>query len=164
MADVSSLRTDPEASRPRRVGRGQRLASRDVRLGACLLDLLIGLGSLLPGILVLWLGHDDRWLFLLGVVLLVLGSLAIAAVQIVLLGKTGQTLGKKFLGIRIVRLEDEGNPGFVQAVLVRQVVFAVAGAVPVAGTMFALVDWFFIFGDDQRCLHDYLAGTKVIKA
>jgi uncharacterized RDD family membrane protein YckC len=83
-------------------------------------------------------------------------------VQGYLLTTRGQTLGKIAMGIRIVRFEDGGNPGFVKAVLLRAVLWFVIGWIPVIGFLITLVDILFIFRDDQRCLHDHVAGTYVV--
>ena len=37
-------------------------------------------------------------------------------------------------------------------------------AIPVAGGIFALADLLFIFREDRRCLHDHIAGTRVVRA
>ena len=89
--------------------------------------------------------------------------LALLVIQIYLLSTCGQTLGKKLLGIRIVSFDDETNPGFVKAFLLRVVVNGLIGAVPLVGGVYSLVDACFIFRDDQRCIHDIIAGTKVVK-
>jgi uncharacterized RDD family membrane protein YckC len=65
---------------------------------------------------------------ILGASVLVVGWLALLAVQVWMLASRGQSIGKR---IRPV---------------------------------FHLVDWCLIFRDDQRCLHDSLAGTRVVKA
>jgi hypothetical protein len=36
--------------------------------------------------------------------------------------------------------------------------------VPFLGGLVALVDVLFIFGPSKRCLHDLVAGTKVVEA
>ena len=84
-------------------------------------------------------------------------------IQLYLLVTRGQTMGKKFLGIRIVTFEDEANPGFVKVFLLRMLVNGLIGAVPVVGLGYSLVDILFIFRDDKRCIHDLIAGTKVVK-
>jgi uncharacterized RDD family membrane protein YckC len=63
-----------------------------------------------------------------------------------------------------VNFEDEANPGFVKASLLRSFVNGLIGSIPVVGAAYSLVDICFIFRDDRRCLHDLLAGTKVVKA
>ena len=84
--------------------------------------------------------------------------------QCYLLAIRGQTIGKIVMGLRIVRFEDGGNPGFVKAVLLRTFLWALITAVPVVGTLAGVVGILFIFRDDQRCLHDHLAGTRVVNA
>lgn len=84
-------------------------------------------------------------------------------VQAVMLGRTGQTIGKKALGVRVVRHADGGNPGFFKAVVLRYWLNAVLSMVPLFGGLYALIDPLLIFSRDRRCLHDHLAGTKVIK-
>lgn len=79
--------------------------------------------------------------------------------SIVLLSTKGQTLGKKLLGIRITNLHDDGNPGFVKAVLLRIFVNSLLGIIPLYG----LIDILFIFSSDRRCIHDKIAGTRVIQ-
>ncbi|HEY3450778.1 MAG TPA: RDD family protein [Myxococcales bacterium] len=77
----------------------------------------------------------------------------------------GQTIGKRLLGIQIVDQFDRPG-GFVRALLVRSWVFGflvalVQGWVGPAGALIPLIDVLLIFLADRRCLHDYLAGTRV---
>jgi uncharacterized RDD family membrane protein YckC len=75
----------------------------------------------------------------------------------------GQTIGKVILKIRIVDLD--GNiPGFGKIVVFRYLIPSIAFPIPLLGSVFALVDSLFIFGAEHRCVHDYIAGTKVINA
>jgi len=39
----------------------------------------------------------------------------------------------------------------------------ILGAVPMIGNVFTIVNYCFIFRADRRCLHDLIAGTKVVK-
>ena len=75
----------------------------------------------------------------------------------------GQSIGKWLVNIRIVRLDSDDKPGFVKAVLIRGIVNWIIGAVPMFGGLYSLVDILFIFGKDRRCLHDLLAGTRVVQ-
>lgn len=86
--------------------------------------------------------------------------LAVLIVQLVLLVKDGQTLGKKAMGIRIVSQKTGQNEGFVPNVLLRAIVNGVLSGIP----FYSLVDILLIFRDDRRCLHDMLAGTVVVQA
>ena len=87
--------------------------------------------------------------------------LALLGYQIYLLTTTGQTLGKRWMKIKIVKLD--GSPaGFVHAVLLRSVVNGIPRVIPGLGNIYSLVDALFIFRQDRRCIHDHIASTRVI--
>jgi uncharacterized RDD family membrane protein YckC len=79
---------------------------------------------------------------------------------IYLLSVKGQTLGKKMLGIRIVNNLDDSNAGFVRAFLLRGIVNAIPGAII---PFYGVIEVLFIFGAERRCIHDFIAGTRVIQ-
>ena len=89
--------------------------------------------------------------------------------QAVLLAVRGQNLGKILLGIRVVRA-DTGQPaGFVRAALLRfllpvSLILLLNEFTLVLGFVLLFVDYCFIFRADQRCLHDLVANTKVVRA
>ena len=84
-------------------------------------------------------------------------------IQGYLLATTGQTIGKKLLGLRIVRSSGErGNAARV--IGLRYLLIWVIAAIPVVGWIFALVDVLMIFRDSRKCLHDNIANTIVVKA
>ena len=94
--------------------------------------------------------------------------------QIVLLYKYGQTVGKRALGIRVVRM-DGTRVTFARFFFLRGLVTAIIGAVvggvvgAVAhitwgGNLFTLADCLLIFGAAHRCIHDYIADTQVVTA
>jgi uncharacterized RDD family membrane protein YckC len=78
-----------------------------------------------------------------------------------LLSRTGQTLGKRILGIAIVTM-DNRVPPFFMLITQRYLTQWVAGMVPVIGLFLRLVDILAIYRPDRRCIHDHLAKTKVI--
>ena len=84
-------------------------------------------------------------------------------VQATLLTVRGQTIGKILTRLRVVRARDGAPAGFLHAFLLRGFVPRCLRHVPLIGILFWLVDNCFIFRDDQRCLHDLMAGTKVVK-
>ena len=92
-----------------------------------------------------------------GLLFLVLGIF-----QLVMLATRGQSIGKRLLGMRIVTHPDGQNPGGVKTILLRGVVPAVIGMIPVLGPLFSLVNVCFIFREDRRCIHDLIAGTQVV--
>ena len=74
-----------------------------------------------------------------------------------------QSLGKMLMGLRIVTLRDGTPGGPLRAFLLRGLLTWVIECVPVVGKLYWLVDSFSIFREDQRCLHDLIAGTKVVR-
>jgi uncharacterized RDD family membrane protein YckC len=91
-----------------------------------------------------------------------LGMLGLFIYQWVLISRTGQTLGKKWTGIRI-ELVDRNRIGFASGVVLRNWVPKLMGVLPYLGALFQLVDILFIFRDDRRCIHDHIAGTRVVR-
>jgi uncharacterized RDD family membrane protein YckC len=131
--------------------------------------------SMMPG---LFAGHFDPKsanvaTFGLFFLVIGLGSLAWMIWNIVLLYKYGQTVGKKALGIRVVRM-DGSRVSFARFFFLRWFAMAVIGGIvggicgalhiPYLGKMVGLVDALFIFGPACRCLHDFVADTQVVTA
>ena len=145
-----------------------RLASRLSRLFATVLDGLLYVGTILVAIfgasVLQGLGGPSRPRGVAGVVTMAAGGLALLGLfvyQTYLLSTTGQTLGKKWLDVRIVKLD--GQPvTFGSAFVLRSLVPLLFRAVPYLGMLFFFVDSFFIFREDRRCIHDFLAGTTVV--
>jgi uncharacterized RDD family membrane protein YckC len=98
--------------------------------------------------------------------------------QLWLLVRGGQTIGKKFMKIYIMR--SNGNiPNFGWIILREFAIPVVVGACGYSGHndptlvgqvfqafigLIGLIDILFIFGPSRRCLHDFIAGTHVVKA
>jgi uncharacterized RDD family membrane protein YckC len=103
-------------------------------------------------------------LLLASLALFVLGLAALEIYQIVLLAQRGQTIGKRVMNIRIVKFENDGEPGIVHAWVLRALVPGVISSLPFGiGAVFSLADILFIFREDRRCIHDLIAGTKVVQ-
>ena len=152
------------------------LADRGTRLGAVLIDGLLAFASILPGMVlfVAMAGFDnldparmlrrmDDGMIFLGIGVMVLMMLAFQIYQWYLISTTGQTLAKRWLGIKIVRL-DGSDVGFVNGVILRSWVIGAIGQIPIVGGLVALVNPLMIFGEERRCLHDHIASTRVIVA
>lgn len=157
------------------------LAERGTRLGAAIIDRAIALLCTLPGLVIIGpsfiaiasaasRGEEPSFdevnavTFGIGMLVALLGWLAQFIVQVWMLTTRGQSIGKRLLKIRIVLFRDHGHPGFLHAWLLRNFVPGVIGAIPYIGILFTLVDVCFIFGEQRRCIHDHIAGTKVVKA
>ena len=157
-----------------RIKSGPKLAGRGIRLLAAVIDGILSMLFALPGLVMLSArlvangGHMpafgtpafDSTLSSMGVILV--GWIILMIVQGWLLATRGQTVGKKLVGIRIVRFSDDANPGFVHAVLLRAVVITILDNIPWLGLLFWFVDCCFIFREDRRCIHDLIADTRVI--
>jgi uncharacterized RDD family membrane protein YckC len=83
--------------------------------------------------------------------------------QLVMLHRSGQTLGKRLMGIRIVRT-DGTRAGLGRILLLRSLIPNLIAAIPYAGGFFVLIDSLFVFAEDRRCLHDRFADTAVVDA
>lgn len=127
-----------------------------------MLDFLIYALSVIPGS-VMFFRSDSDMAKGIAIALIAIGFIAVALVQWVYLIRYGQSLGKKMLGIRIVKVSDESIPGFGKIVLLRTFVPALLTGIPYVGPLLFLVDVLLIFRDDRRCVHDLIAETKVIK-
>ncbi|APR85856.1 Hypothetical protein A7982_11205 [Minicystis rosea] len=135
------------------------LAERGTRFwGRTLDDLLLGL-SVIPSLFVIDSLKEETALRLL-----VMGTLPLVLLcyQWYLVSTTGQSIAKRWLNMKIVRMD--GSPaGFVSGVLLRSWIPFVLNMVPYVGSFAAFIDSVMIFGDQRRCLHDQIAGTKVIQ-
>lgn len=139
------------------------LASRGRRFVGSLIDSLVILPILLPVIYADQLLQDvapPDWVLELAAGVLFMG--AFCALNTFWLARDGQTLGKKLLGMRITDLSGQLMPAS-RVLLLRYLVGAVVGWIPLVGSIFPLLDALFIFRGDQRCIHDLIAGTKVVR-
>ncbi len=174
---------------------GPPLASRGRRLAARLLDWIFGFLCKLPGVVMiasyflqpnvlqtlvntatsgrqLAASDIDMPRLIPGLIAIGCGWLVGLVTEILLMSFRGQSVGKLIMGLRVVRVIDGQQAGFLHAWLLRECVTTIIGAVlsvlPVLGPIllypaFSITNWCLIFRDDQRCIHDLIAGTKVVK-
>ncbi len=88
--------------------------------------------------------------------------LAILIVNLVLLHRHGQTIGKRMFNMRIVRA-DGSHCSLPRIIFARWLPVTVLGMIPLVGYFVSLADPLMIFRSDQRCMHDLLADTIVVK-
>jgi len=138
------------------------LAPIKLRILACLIDLSIGVLAVLLATFTLSQSVDNV-LSIIGVFVSVAIVLGVIVYQAVSLSSTGQTVGKRMMQLRVVNFSDASNPGFVKAVLVRWWLPTLICPIPYLGRVFWLADGLFVFKKDRRCLHDLMAGTKVVQ-
>jgi uncharacterized RDD family membrane protein YckC len=146
---------------------GAELATRWQRLGASLLDTLVALVWSIPlglgfGIWTAIYRHQP----VPATKTLLVGLLSVVIFMLVngnLLRTQGQTLGKRWVGIRIVTLDNK-LPEFWRLVALRCAPVWLMPQIPFIGKILSVVDDLMIFGESRRCLHDLIAGTKVVRA
>lgn len=155
-------------------------ADRGMRLLAVIIDRVLSAVVALPGLLLLgpiffraivdsMQGHTpdfsglETGSMLLGLALLGTGSLVLGIIQIVMISTRGQSIGKRILGLKIVRFGTGAPAGFVNGWLIRSVVPSIISIIPWIGYLFLIVNYAFIFREDRRCLHDLMADTRVVK-
>ncbi len=85
------------------------------------------------------------------------------AIQGYFLATRSQTVGKRLLNIQMVNFADGTPASLGKLVLARHLPPAIVANVPFIGPMLGLVDALFIFRADRRCVHDLIAGTKVVE-
>lgn len=165
-------------------------ASRSFRLAAVLLDVALYAAVSLPAAVAAFVAvavfdAPPWWLVIANAI----AAVAYLLVQAVLITRTGQSLGKRLLGLRIVR-PDGRLPGFARGVLLRSWLFLLPYAVvnlllpelwfelaselgftpmlmmllTYLGYAAHAIDPIFILGGARRCLHDHVAGTDVVHA
>ena len=138
------------------------LAPIKSRIIAHLIDFSIGVLALLLASFILSQSPGNA-LSILGVFVSVAIVLGVIFYQTVWLSSTGQTLGKRMMQLRVVNFSDGSNPGFVKAVLMRWWLPSLIYPIPYLGWAFWLADGLFVLKNDRRCLHDLMAGTKVVQ-
>ena len=140
------------------------LAGRAERLGAVIVDNLMVGSLLLPGYMLL-LEPTPPWVRWLVPLAWVTTPLAVALIgsNIFLLVRDGQTLAKRWFGVRVVRA-DGTRCAAARLLGLRYVLPTLIGALPCIGPLFSLVDALTIFRDERRCLHDEMADTIVVRA
>jgi uncharacterized RDD family membrane protein YckC len=145
----------------------QELASRWQRLWGALLDGFIAMAIVLP---VMWISGIWQQLMRGGqlsveqrIGLFIFGVILFFVLQGYLLAKHGQTIGKRIVGTRIVSAEDGQIFPLSRIFWLRNLPASLVGQIPTVGQLLVVIDVLFIFRKDKRCIHDLIAGTKVVK-
>jgi uncharacterized RDD family membrane protein YckC len=141
------------------------LASRLSRLGAILIDGIISIVISLP--VMFFTGYIQRtmqnnvapseiiYMTIFGIVLFI-------GIHGYLLASRGQTVGKMLAGIKIVDHRTDDLLPIGKLIGLRYLPIWIISIIPFVGIILVWVDALFIFGRNRRCVHDYIAGTKVI--
>jgi uncharacterized RDD family membrane protein YckC len=146
----------------------EKLATLGERFAGALIDGIINIVILLPlafgvgfGIVSL-LGDGVVQRLLSQVLGGLIGMVAFLAVQGYFLATRSQTIGKMVVNTKIV--SDSGQPlSFGELYLKRYLIPQIASILPYVGGLIGLINVLAIFRSNRKCVHDEIAGTKVIK-
>ena len=145
----------PEAATP-----AQKLASPIKRLLAIFANSLLWLIVYVIGSTVVAEGYiaaDENYV-LLGFILFVFGFIGLAVGQLIMMMKRSQTIGKYWLGIRVV--DQQGKPLDIARYLGREILdyfFSAIGIILISAVM-------ILVRNDRRSLSDLLLNTQVVEA
>lgn len=139
------------------------LAGRGVRLGAAILDTVIVLALvyvplIFSGALNMQPGQPPDISPLAGLVALV-GFIVWLVFTIIYVNRNGQTIAKKWLGIKVVR-SDGSKASLGRIWWLRNFVNGLLSIIP----LYSLIDVLLIFGESRQCIHDKIADTIVVVA
>ncbi len=93
----------------------------------------------------------SAWLLLVG---------AYIVYQLVLVSRTGQSLGKRFMKIRVVRM-DGSRADLATILFLRNFIPNLLSALTCY--IFFVIDAVLMFNPDRATLHDKMSGTKVVR-
>ena len=136
-----------------------KLADRGDRLLAAIVD---GVVAIPMYIALVFMIVQKQNLNVAAVILMIVYASALLVVNLVLLHKNGQTIGKKLLKIKIVR-KDGSRATLGRIFWLRMVLNGIIAWIPYL-RIYGLIDILFIFGEPRRCIHDYIADTIVVSA
>ena len=139
------------------------LAGRGDRFLAVIVDGLVAIPVYVPAFFIYAATLKHQTPSIVAVLLTLLFALALIITNLVLVSRNAQSIGKKLLGIKVQR-KDGSRASLGRIFWLRNVVNALPSFIPFIGGLYGLVDACFIFGESRRCVHDYIAGTVVIKA
>ena len=145
-------------------------ADRGTRLVATILDgiviaVMVYMPFMVAAIMVGAIGRATGIGNDVGPLFLAIGSLGIVGfivwcwLTIKYVRSNGQTIGKKILGIKVVRT-DGSAISLGRIFWLRNVVNGLISIIPLYG----IIDALFIFGESRQCVHDKIADTSVVKA
>jgi uncharacterized RDD family membrane protein YckC len=144
---------------------GEALASRESRLGAAIIDGIIIMAIMMPALWMMGLYDDPAGESSMALTAAASGGgfLLTLLIQGYFLATRAQSIGKMALKIKIVTLDGK-NAGLARILLLRMLPISLVSVIPLIGSFVGIADTLFIFRADQRCVHDLIAGTRVVKA
>lgn len=164
--NTDNIYRSPEAELLGTQGGDIELASLSQRLGGALIDGVIGVAAAIA--MMMAMGTWEKTVQGIEPTLLetliqgIFGFAFFILVHGYLLKTSGQTVGKRIVGSKIVLTNDTPAP-FFTIIFRRTLPVALASIIPYIGGLLIIIDSLLIFRADRRCAHDLIAGTKVIR-
>ena len=98
-----------------------------------------------------------------GTIITVLALIAWCIITAWLVAANGQSIGKRLVGIKVVRT-DGSRASFARIFLLRNLVNGLPNLLPYVGWLYQLIDPLMIYQESRQCLHDKIADTIVVRA
>ena len=146
---------------------GDELGSRWARLGGSIIDgLLVGILSMPYLFFSDFFSKAMAGQIQIGdsLELVLVGAVVYLLLNGYLLNKFGQTIGKRAADLRVVSTVENRILPLWKVYSLRYLPIQLIGQIPIVGGLIAFIDCLFVFRADKRCLHDFVAGTRVIKS
>ena len=98
-----------------------------------------------------------------GTTITILALIAWCIITAWLVATNGQSIGKRLVGIKVVRT-DGSRASFARIFLLRNLINGLPNLLPYVGLLYQLVDPLLIYQESRQCLHDKIADTIVVRA
>jgi uncharacterized RDD family membrane protein YckC len=136
------------------------LAGAGVRLGAYIIDSILSTIVMIFFIIAIYLSIESKSGAGLVWLIAIVSALVLIWLNVQYVLQNGQSVAKKWLGIKVVR--SDGSPASLGRIFwLRNFV---NGLITSVFGLYFLVDSLLIFGDSRQCVHDKIADTIVVVA
>ncbi len=162
-AEIDKLISEKEQANPELIVEpktAEEEATRTDRLLGAIIDAVVQIMATIPFFMYQGMEKLAEPDFVTTLQGLFYGLVVTLVIQGYLLYNYSQTVGKHFMGTRIEDLH--GQRANIKTILVRILPMSIVAVIPGIGQFIVgLVDPICIFGKEKRCLHDYIAKTRV---
>ena len=98
------------------------------------------------------------------IIYLVIVYSILVCIQVYFLTKRGQSIGKMVFKIRISQFHNPNKvPRFFNVIILRIVINDLVYLIPIIGLIYLVLNYSLALFKPRRCIHDYIAGTIVVK-
>lgn len=147
-------------------GETRELAGMGSRLGARIIDfILLAVASVIVLIILFGgLARTERGFFAAFFLSLLVISAIVLLYEVTMIAVLGQTLGKKWTGVKVINAENGAVPGWGKSII-RWLIPGLVNFIPVIGNIAVLVVFLSpVFSKTRQGWHDMAAATVVVKS